>query len=243
MGIQKGQFRMDIRSFAAWAGMIGPVLFVGVFTVEGFLRPAYNPLSMYVSELSIGPRGWVQVLNFIIFGALFLIFALGVTIESKEQKSSQLGPILLNIIGLLFLLSGPFVMDPATTPRNEWSLFGTVHQLLGALAFVLFPVSCFVFWWRFKEDPEWQSLRWGTLIAGLIIVVGIILLRIGPTMPPEPPNAFNAWVGLIQRVIIIPYLAWIFTFAFMFRKRRIQSMSKINLIPHENDIRSEAEQD
>ncbi|MFX1254133.1 MAG: DUF998 domain-containing protein [Promethearchaeota archaeon] len=243
MGIQKGQDRMDIRSFAAWAGMMGSVLFVGIFTVEGFLRPAYNPFSMYVSELSIGPRGWVQVLNFIIFGVLFLIFARGVTIEFKEQKSSQIGSILLSIIGLLFLLSGPFVMDPATTPRTEWSLFGTIHQLLGALVFVLFPVSCFVFWWRFKEDPKWQSLQWGTLIAGLIIVVGVILLRIGPTMPPEAPNAFNAWVGLIQRVIIITYLAWIFTFAFMLRKQRTQLISKINLTPHENDIRREVDQD
>ena len=243
MSIQKGQWRIDMRSFVAGAGMIGPALFVGVFTVEGFLRPEYNLFSMYVSELSLGPRGWVQVLNFIIFGVLFLVFAFGITIESKEQKSSQVGPILLNIIGLLFLLSGPFIMDPATTPRDEWSLFGTIHQLLGALAFVLFPVSCFVFWWRFKEDPEWQLFRWGTLITGLIIIVGIILLRIGPTMPPEPPNAFNAWVGLIQRVIFIPYLAWIFTFAFMLRKRRMRSMSKINQIPHESDIRNEADQD
>lgn len=57
MAIQKGQWKLDIQSFAAWAGMIGPVLFVGVFTIEGFLRPAYNPFSMYVSELSIGSRG------------------------------------------------------------------------------------------------------------------------------------------------------------------------------------------
>ena len=39
------------------AGITTPVLFVAVFLVEGWLRPGYQPLSMFVSELSLGPRG------------------------------------------------------------------------------------------------------------------------------------------------------------------------------------------
>jgi hypothetical protein len=41
--------------------MIGPALFVLVFTLEGWLRPGYDPLAMYVSALSLGPSGWIQI--------------------------------------------------------------------------------------------------------------------------------------------------------------------------------------
>ncbi len=61
-----------------WAGMIGPVHIVSIFIIEGRLRVGYNSLAMYVSALSLGPSGWVQILNFVIFGLLLLAFARGV---------------------------------------------------------------------------------------------------------------------------------------------------------------------
>ncbi len=46
---------------AAWSGVIGSALFVAVFLLEGWIRPGYNPLAEYVSALSLGGRGWVQI--------------------------------------------------------------------------------------------------------------------------------------------------------------------------------------
>ena len=57
-------------NLSAWAGMLGPALFVAVFSIEGALRPGYNALSTYVSALSLGPRGWIQIANFYLFGLL-----------------------------------------------------------------------------------------------------------------------------------------------------------------------------
>jgi hypothetical membrane protein len=45
------------RKLSAWAGIIGPVLFVLVFMTEGFLRPGYDWLKTFISALSLGPRG------------------------------------------------------------------------------------------------------------------------------------------------------------------------------------------
>src|SRR5215471_18412597 len=109
---------LDRRPLAAWAGMVGPALFVAVFTVEGWLRPGYNPLGMYVSELSLGPRGWIQVANFVVVGVLLLVFARGVAAEFREGKASRAGPLLLAIIAFSLLVSGPLVTDPASTPRD-----------------------------------------------------------------------------------------------------------------------------
>ena len=197
------------KNVSAWAGMVGPGLFVAVFMIEGWLRPNYNPLRMFVSELSLGPRGWIQIVNFIVLGVLFLVFSRGVAAEFPEGKGSKAGPTLLTIIAVSFLVSGPLVTDPSTIFSNQATLHGMLHGIFGALVFSLAPISCFVFFRRFREDPRWQTLQWWTLAAGVIIVVSVILMRVGQT----PPNAVNAWVGLIQRIALITYLGWIFTFA------------------------------
>src|SRR5688572_20204514 len=115
---------MDRRRLAAWAGMIGSILFVATFTLEGWLRPGYQPARMFVSELALGPRGWIQAVNFVVFGVLFLVFAWGVAAAFPDGKASRAGPILLMIIGASFLASGFFVMDPVATPPDQTSLHG-----------------------------------------------------------------------------------------------------------------------
>ena len=195
--------------------MIGSVLFVAVFTIEGWLRPGYNPLGMYVSELSIGLRGWIQIVNFILWGLLFLVFARGVANEFKDGKASKAGSILLTIIAFSFLISGPLVTDPGTIFTYQMSWHGILHGIFGATVFSLAPVSCFVFYRRFREDPKWQGLSKWTITACIIIVIAVIFLKIGQV----PPSIINANVGLIQRVALITYLSWIFTFALVLYRR------------------------
>ena len=47
-------------------GVIGPVLFVLVFLVEGATRPGYSAWRNFVSQLSLSDQGWEQVANFLI---------------------------------------------------------------------------------------------------------------------------------------------------------------------------------
>ena len=205
------------RAIAGWAGMIGSALFVAIFTLEGWLRPSYDPRSTFISELSIGPRGWIQILNFIILGILFLLFTWGVAAEFRKGKASKAGPILLAIIGFSFLVSGPLVTDLAGTPRDQMSLQGILHGIFGALVFSLSPVSCFVFWRRFRQDQNWKHLQGWTLAVGIITLAAVVLLS-AATKTQDIPNALTPWSGLIQRMVIIPYLIWIFTFAFTLHK-------------------------
>jgi hypothetical protein len=205
------------HKLATWAGMIGPVLFVVVFMLEGWHRPGYNSLGMYVSELSIGPRGWIQILNFIIFGLLFLMFTRAVANEFKDGKASKAGPILLTIIALCFLISGPFITDPGTIFTYQMSWHGIMHGIFGALVFSLAPISCYIFYRRFREDSKWQRLSKWTIIACIIIVIAVIFMKIGQV----PPSFINTYVGFIQRIALITYLSWIFTLALaLYRRNR-----------------------
>ena len=112
------------RKFSAWAGILAPIIFVGVFIAEGFLRSGYDPMSMYISALSLGDRGWIQIANFLVLGLLLFIFTLGLSKEFQTGKASRGGIIALYILSLLFFISGPFVMDPVETPPDQMSVHG-----------------------------------------------------------------------------------------------------------------------
>jgi hypothetical membrane protein len=199
---------MGIRQLAAWAGILGPVLFIAVFTVEGFLRPDYNPISTYISDLSIGPRGIIQIMNFLIFGLLFFIFSYGVSLEFRTRNRSLNGPRILMLMAILLVLAGFFVTDPIHTPLFEMTWQGIVHNIFGAIFFSLCPISCYVFWRLFREQDEWRSFRKLTLVAGVVAIKGAVLT----------PNALTDYAGLIQRIDLITFLLWIVAFAWNYRK-------------------------
>jgi hypothetical protein len=213
---------IDRSQAAAWAGIIGPALFVAVFTIEGWLRPGYNSLSTYVSALSLGPRGWIQIVNFIVFGMLLFLFSRGVAAEFPSGKASRAGASLLFIIAFLYFISGPFVMDPMGTPSLEGSLHGTIHGLAGGIVFILMPICIFVFLRRFREDPRWQPLQGPTVILGIITALAVVLFSI-VSKSPTLVTIFKDWLGLFQRSLIIPFMIWVFLFGlrlFQYRRNR-----------------------
>src|SRR5437588_6342776 len=90
-------------------GVIGPPLFIIVFLIEGATRPGYSPWRHYVSQLSTGEGGWVQIANFIMCGLLSLGFALALWSSSpRPARGFAWGPTLLVIFGLDLIVAGIF---------------------------------------------------------------------------------------------------------------------------------------
>ncbi|WP_161884232.1 DUF998 domain-containing protein [Deinococcus alpinitundrae] len=196
-----------IRSYAL-AGMVAPLLFISLFALEGWLRPGYNANRMFVSELSLGTRGWVQITNFVLTGLLVMLFAYGVHLQFPQRRRPWAGALLLGIIGFSLIASGPFRTDPSAL-FNQISTHGLIHGLFGAVVFSLAPVSCFVSFNRFRQDPAWRPLARLTLLIGLVLVITIALLK----SSQFPQSPMYDWKGLIQRVFLVTFLAWIFVFA------------------------------
>jgi Protein of unknown function (DUF998) len=199
--------KVSRQQVGAWAGIVGPVTFVVIFTLMGWFSPNYNSKLMYVSALSLEPQGWVQKLNFVFVGASFLLFSYGFAARFQMGKASRAGPILFAIIGLSLMGSGPFVMDTVALPIPQMILHGQIHSILGALVFSLGPASCFVLCRRFREDQSWTKLHRWTLAAGIIMTVAVILMKLAALPVPTGPNVLSAWVGYIQRVAIITLMS------------------------------------
>lgn len=198
-----------------WAGIIAPVLFASIFVIEGRLRVGYDSRSMYISALSLGSGGSVQVLNFVVFGLLLLVFACGVNVAL-----SRVGAAVLTIIAVGNLLLGLFVMDPVGASRNPVSIHGTVHHIVARIVLLLMPVSCFVFVRQFRQEAKWRFLGWCTLAAGTTIAFAVAILAIATTLI-SAQNVFVPWFGLIERAAVVPYLIWLFIFAMTVRRKTL----------------------
>lgn len=195
--------------------MAGAVLFVSVFTVLGWLDPGYSWTGMFVSELSLGPHGWVQILNFVLTGALVLAFGRGLAAHFSTGAASRAGPVLVQGIGASLMASGPFTTDPSAM-FDQTSAQGVVHGIFGALVFTFAPITCFVFYRRFRSDPAWRTLAGWTLAAGVGLTLGIVLLKVSQ----QPGSGLFEWKGLVQRVILVAFMAWLFAVASRLRRQR-----------------------
>ena len=82
--------RRRVRQTAA-AGMIAAVAFVAVFSIDGWQRVGYDPQSMFISELSLGAHGWVQIVSFLVTGALVIVFGRGMSLYVTVGRSRKPG--------------------------------------------------------------------------------------------------------------------------------------------------------
>src|SRR5262249_30549829 len=75
------------------AGLVAGPLFVALFLVEPAFHDGYDPMRHPVSSLSLGPGGWVQMLNFLVAGLLCLAFAAGLRRALRPGPGAAAAPL------------------------------------------------------------------------------------------------------------------------------------------------------
>ena len=204
-----------VKKIASWSGMLGTALFVCSFTINGLLRSDYNPMQRYISELSIGPQGWIQIGSFMFLGMSIMLFSLGIKSAFPAENASRTATVLFMIIGISYFLSGPFITDPQAMFDNQQTVHGIIHGVLGAIVFTLSAVSCFVLWRRFRVDKNWASLSAFSLIAGIAMSILIVLMKIGQLQT----GLLHDWAGAIQRCCLLISYVWIFIVSFKMKSQ------------------------
>ena len=123
-------------------GVVGPVLFLAVFTVLGAIRPGYDPMRMFVSLLMLSDGGWVQVASFLMSGLLILGAAIGLRRVLTPGPGCRLAPIGVGLAGVGLIVAGIFPTDPVQgyppgTPLGL-PLTASWHAVLHVLGALLF---------------------------------------------------------------------------------------------------------
>ncbi|WP_201386539.1 DUF998 domain-containing protein [Ktedonobacter sp. SOSP1-85] len=190
-----------LQRVLAAAGICAPILFAIGFVMQGFLRAdlrlGYNPIAQEVSDLTAGPFGWVQQVNFIVFGLLIIAFAVGLSRGVRAAASWMVGPALVGWNGIELMIAGFF-------PRSEnaaghiYDPLG-VHMMNGMIFFLNIGIVLVVLSLRFARDERWSGLALYTRVSGIALFVMSVLNGYFAEAVGDP---LHPWLGLFQRMIL-----------------------------------------
>jgi hypothetical membrane protein len=187
--------RSVIASLAA-AGIAGPLIFVMVAVVHSLLRSDHSLVALPISALATGPSGWVQDVNFLICGVLFLAYPIGLHLGVRQTRWGVVGPALLVLSGAGLVLAGVF---PAVDASGNLTYDSLGHTVASFMAFLGTGSGFMVMSRRLAGDPSWRSLATYTLGSGIAIVV--LVFAFG-ALAEEPGAPLHPWIGLFQWVMV-----------------------------------------
>ncbi|CAL9504129.1 hypothetical protein SUDANB121_03515 [Nocardiopsis dassonvillei] len=192
-----------------WCGVAAGPLFLAVSTLAGLLRPDYSLARHPVSSLALTGAGGVQVVNFLLTGALLTAFAVGAHRELARTGRSGPVPWLLGLCGIGLVGAGLFRTDPLSgyppgTPHElVYTPLGVLHDAASALFFFGLPLACVLYALRALADRRWAVAGYSVLTA-LVFFACFVWAGAGFQQNPD----LVAVAGLYQRASLLVGFAW-----------------------------------
>lgn len=183
----------------ALVGAAAAIVFVVVFTFDGWTRTHYDPRHQTVSALALGSRGWLQTANFLVCGAGITVGAAGLW-SAHPWLATALG-----VLGVALIASGLWRMDPMRgyppgipdTEPSSYSLSHRLHDHAGAVVFFALPVAPVVA--ALSDVDGW--LRWYSVATA--IACTWLVGKFGTAWENDSPLT-----GVWQRLALAASLVW-----------------------------------
>ena len=194
---------------SALAGTVGPIVFLTVLTLAGLVRPGYDPVTRYASDLAVGEASWLQTANFIVFGCLVILFAAGLRRGLAGGRALRVSVMLLALAGVGLIIAGVFPTDLYDQPPTA---HGAMHFVASLLMFGTLNGVFFVIVVPLRQDERWAGYARYSTITG-VIVAGLCLASVAAALPATFNNyqagPLAAWTGLVQRALFVVAFGWI----------------------------------
>lgn len=172
------------KSLLGYGVIAGPI-YVVVAAAQIFTRNGYDPTRHAVSQLSNGDLGWIQIVNFLLTGAMTIAAAVGVRRALGPGPLSGWASWLIGAYGLAVFGAGIFRADPSdgfppgTPPgMGEVSWHGLAHFAIAGLGFLCLVAACLVIgaWFGRHNEVGWA---WYSRITGLVFLASFVALSSG----------------------------------------------------------------
>lgn len=138
------------RSLLGYGVLAGPIYLV-TYLVQGLTRDGFDFGLHAASLLTTGSLGWIQVVNFILTGAMVVTAAVGLRRAMPSGRGRTWAPLLLGLHGVGMIAAGIFTADPAFgfpagTPDGPGAVswHGLVHLAAGGIGFLGFVAACLI---------------------------------------------------------------------------------------------------
>ncbi len=192
-------------------GQAACILFILLFLIQGQLREAYTPLKFPISSLSIGDLGWIQITNFLVSGALVILFSIGFRKATPLLKGSASTAWLFAAGGIGLFGAGLFSTDPVygypvTEPLRlaQFTITGHLHDFFSILVFACLPIACFKMKNRFKES-HYKNWEVYTFISVMGMLISFFLAGAGFKQTP----GLVEYAGVFQRLSVSFGFIWL----------------------------------
>jgi hypothetical membrane protein len=193
-------------------GGIGALLFTVTYLIEGFTQPGYNAWQQAISALSLGPNGWVQQINFLVYGVLLVLASVGwyrLLLPLTPGRNAIWFPLFQGIGGL-----GLIGVGVVTS--------GTLHTLLAYTLIFALAIGCFALTSRFWVDRQWRGWAAYSCLTGVLILLfwGMFIQGANGNVAGLTPLA-----GLIERLSAGSHAFWlgVLTATVLMQRRRRSS--------------------
>ena len=200
VGTAHGLEHRSVIAALATAGIAGPFIFAVVALVHSLLRPDHSLLRHPVSALAAGPSGWVQNVNFLLFGLLMIAYAMGLHLGVRPTRWGLVGVMFLVLSGVGLMWGGVF---PATDDTGAFDGGRLLHIPGFVMTFLGGGIGLVLMFRRMASDPRWRALATYALATGVAMLV-LIVGGGGLVRPPGAP--LHAWFGLFQLVLLAVWL-------------------------------------
>ncbi|OLR93571.1 DUF998 domain-containing protein [Actinokineospora bangkokensis] len=166
----------------------GP-LWVAVSFAQAATRDGFDLGTAPLSMLSLGPAGWVQVLNFLVAGVLTFLGA---------SALPGVWPVrLMRVNGVGLAAAGVFPMDAGTV--LTWHSY--LHMAAGTASFASLAATCFILARRFRRAGARGSAAL-SVVAGAAMALGDLWAMSG-----------GAWGSVTIAVGAAASMLWVSTVA------------------------------
>jgi hypothetical protein len=185
-----------------WVGVAIPVLWFGILFAAGALRPGYDHVRQYMTELTVGDNAWLAQLDFFVVGPLVLLFAYAL----KNAGGPPIGALLIAVKGVAIIVGGLFIGDVDIGVRTTSGLVHNLSVVIGSVAMAAAIVAITIAWRR--------AVVFSIAAAAVIVIATVLLAVATPQGTGSPDSPLAPWAGLLQRLSMLANFSWPAVFAF-----------------------------
>lgn len=196
----------------ALGGIAGPILFTVIVIIGAYLRPDYEHLHNFISELgatNTTNRALMNFGGFILSGLLFCCFAISLLMITPKRFIAKFGAFLILIFGIGMTLAGIFSCDSGCPQVG--SMESIVHDRVSAVTFFSAIIGTVLLGISFRKSSIFKSISLYTILSGILSAVLLIIMI----------NSFETKVftGLWQRLLLLSIFLWTLSVAFRIIRR------------------------
>jgi hypothetical protein len=155
-------------------GVIAGPLYVLASVIDGATRAGFSFTRDSWSVLSLGSRGWIHIVVFILTGLMVLAAAVALR-RHLAPKFGRSAALFLGFYGAMLILAGIFQPDP-TSGAPTWH--GLLHLAAGGLGFIAFAITTFIVARRFFRQSS-AGWAWFSIVSGALLIVGFGFIASG----------------------------------------------------------------